>query len=225
MRLFRLFDLLDALRVRTRPVTAAELAGQFDVSIRTVYRDIADLQALGAPIQGEGGIGYQMDTGFFMPSLSFKRDELSAIALGTRMVIARTDTAMAGAASRAAAKIASALDRDARAEFLDSTIHSGPSDLKGTPHLEALRQAVHNRDKLHIRYTDLSGKTSVRTARPLGLTVFDQVWLLTIWCERAEDFRHLRLDRIADIANTGERFRQERGKRFGDCLANEGNET
>jgi predicted DNA-binding transcriptional regulator YafY len=90
MRLFRLFRLLDKLRVRTQPITALELSGLMGVSLRTIYRDIADLQSLGAPIRGEGGIGFVMEKGFFLPSLNFESDELEALALGAKLVAART---------------------------------------------------------------------------------------------------------------------------------------
>lgn len=225
MRLFRLFQLLDELRLRRAPVTATTLAQDMGVSLRTLYRDIADLQAMGAPIRGAGGVGYVMEQGYFMPSLRFDEDELSALALGVRLAATRTDARMSEAARRAAAKIASAVGEETRRSFLDSSLEAGPSDTAKAPHLEALRDTIRQRKILEIGYTSLSGKPSTRRARPLGLTVFDAVWLLTIWCETANDFRHLRVDRIDDLRETGEHFRDERGKRFADCLAREGNET
>jgi predicted DNA-binding transcriptional regulator YafY len=225
MRLYRLFHLLDELRLRRAPVTARQLAQVMGVSLRTFYRDIADLQAMGAPIRGEGGVGYVMESGYFMPSLRFDDDELSALALGLRLVAVRTDARMSEAARRTAAKIASALNEDRRGAFLDSSFEAGPSDAAKTPHLETLHDAIRKRKLLEIRYTSLSERPSIRRARPLGLTVFDTVWLLTIWCETARDFRHLRVDRIGDVRETGKPFRDERGKRFADCLAQEGNGT
>ena len=126
---------------------------------------------------------------------------------------------MAAAARRSAAKIASAVDEDTRQTFLNSSFEVGPSDAAKAPYLEALRQSIRQRKLLEIDYTNLARKPSARRARPLGLTVFDTVWLLPIWCERARDFRHLRVDRINDVRETGERFRDERGKRFADCLS------
>ncbi|BCH25264.1 helix-turn-helix transcriptional regulator [Mesorhizobium sp. L-8-3] len=225
MRLFRLFQLLDELRIRRVPVPARMLAQDMGVSLRTLYRDIADLQAMGAPIRGEGGVGYVMDAGYFMPSLRFDEEELSALALGVRLVAARTDPLMSEAARRAAAKIASAVGEETRRVFLDSPFEAGPSDAANPPHLEALRDAIRRRKVLEIDYASLSGKPSTRRALPLGLTVFDTVWLLTVWCETARDFRHLRVDRIGALRDIGERFRHERGKRFADCLAREGNDT
>ena len=92
MRLFRLFQLLDELRLRRNATPARTLAQDMGVSLRTLYRDIADLQAMGAPIRGEGGVGYVIEPGYFMPSLRLDEDELSALALGVRLVAARTDS-------------------------------------------------------------------------------------------------------------------------------------
>lgn len=206
------------LRLRRLPVTARQLADEMGVSIRTIYRDIADLQSMGAPIRGEGGVGYVMEPGLFMPSLRFDDTEMEALALGAKLVAARSDRRLAEAARSATTKIASALG-DTSSEILTySNIEAAPSEPATTPHLAALRSAVKRQALLDIEYLSLSGARSQRRARPLGLTVFDAVWLLTIWCERASDFRHLRLDRIEGISDTGLTFRPERGKRFEDCL-------
>jgi len=225
MRLFRLFQLLDELRLRSGAVSAQALARDMGVSLRTLYRDIADLQAMGAPIRGEGGVGYVIEPGYFMPSLRLNEDELSALALGIRLVAARTDPAMSEAARRAAAKIASSVGEEARRQFLDSSFEAGPSAAANSPHLPELRDALRQRNVLEIDYTSLSGHRSTRLARPLGLTVFDSVWLLTVWCETAEDFRHLRVDRINGIRITTERYKDERGRRFSDCLEREGHKA
>lgn len=222
MRLFRLFQLLDELRLRRSAIPARILAGELGVSLRTLYRDIADLQAMGAPIRGEGGVGYVIEPGYFMPSLRLDEDELSALALGVRLVAARADPGMSEAARRAAAKIASTAGEGARREFLESSFEVGPSDAANTPHLQVLRESLRQRKILEIDYTSLAGRPSTRLAHPLGLTVFDSVWLLTVWCETARDFRHLRVDRISEVRVTTEHFRDERGQRFSDCLAREG---
>jgi predicted DNA-binding transcriptional regulator YafY len=222
MRIFRVFQLLDELRLRRTAVPARVLAQDLGISLRTLYRDIADLQAMGAPIRGKGGVGYLLEPGYFMPALRLDDAELSALALGLRLVAARTNTEMSNAARRAAAKIASAVGEDARREFLDSSFEVGPSSTANTPHLDTLRDAIQRRNVLEVAYVSLAGRPSTRLARPLGLTVFDVAWLLTIWCESAQDFRHLRVDRITGIRVTGQRFRDERGKRFSDLLEREG---
>lgn len=222
MRVLRLFQLLDELRLRRSAVPARTLALEMGVSLRTLYRDIADLQAMGAPIRGEGGVGYVLEPGYFMPSLRLDEDELSALALGVRLVVARTDSVLSEAARRAAAKIASATGEKARLELLDSSFEACSNAAAKLSHANVLRQAIRQRRVLEIDYTSLAGKHSRRFARPLGLTVFDSVWLLTVWCETAQDFRHLRVDRIDDVRITHEHFKDERGRRFSDCLAREG---
>lgn len=212
--------------MRTQPVTARALADEMSVSLRTIYRDIADLQGMGAPIRGEGGIGYVMEKGYFMPSLTFDSEELAALSLGTKLVAARTSDALAAAATRAAGKIASAIGETSREGFLESPLAAGRSAAAPDPSTgalqDSLRTAIQDCHKLEISYLSLSDKVSLRIARPLGLTVFDNAWLLTIWCETAEDFRHLRLDRIQSVVALETRFRQERGKQFADALEREG---
>src|ERR1700744_1915386 len=113
-RTTRLFKLMDALRGHRRPVTAARLADDLSVSVRTVYRDIQTLIDLGAPIEGEAGIGYLLRSGFFLPPLMFGEDELEALVLGARWVQRQGDAALAEAATHALAKIATASPKDLR---------------------------------------------------------------------------------------------------------------
>lgn len=225
MRLFRLFSLMDHFRSRLQPATARELGLLLGVSVRTVYRDIADLQAMGAPIRGEGGIGYVMERGYFMPSLRFDTDELEAIALGMRLVAERGGSQLAEAAGRVSAKIASSVGDTARETMIKTPLEAGPSSTGFSPEDRArhdrLRVAIRDRHRLRIDYVSRNGQASSRLARPLGLTAFDGSWLLTIWCEQAGDFRHLRVDLIRTAEPTGKTFRDEAGKRFADVLQRE----
>src|ERR1700729_3744262 len=113
-RTARLFKLMDALRGHRRPVTAARLAEILSVSVRTVYRDIQTLNDLGAPIDGEAGLGYLLRPGFFLPPLMFNEDELEALVLGAQWVARQSDAALTQAASNALAKIAAASPKDLR---------------------------------------------------------------------------------------------------------------
>ena len=110
----RLFSVMDALRRHRRPVTASALAEEQGVSVRTLYRDIQTLIGLGAPIDGEAGVGYMLRPGFFLPPLMFSAEELEALVLGARWVEQRPDDALAGAAKNALAKIATASPDDLR---------------------------------------------------------------------------------------------------------------
>ena len=119
-RTTRLFKLMDALRGHRRPVTAARLADDLSVSVRTVYRDIQTLIDLGAPLEGEAGIGYLLRAGFFLPPLMFGEEELEALVLGARWVQGQGDTALAQAAASALAKIATASPKDLRDKMADT---------------------------------------------------------------------------------------------------------
>lgn len=222
MRTLRLFALLDHLRGRRSPVSAETLAMELNVSIRTIYRDMATLQAMGAPVRGEAGIGYQMARGFFLPPLHFDADELEAIMLGTRLVTARGDGELVDAARRVSAKVSVAMDGEVGETYarlpLRAVSRQSPESMKARANLGVLRKAIRERALLDIRYVDLQDLGSRRTARPLGLTVFDTAWLLTVWCETKHDFRNLRVDRIEAVERTGRRFRPEAGKRFEDYL-------
>jgi len=222
MRILRLFAILDRLRVRKHPITAALLAETLDVSIRTIYRDMATLQAMGAPIRGEGGVGYQIEKGYFLPPLHFDPDELDAIILGMGLVAARGDAPLADAAHRASAKINAVLSDDHKETYSNSPLlaYSGQIETDGTSidFLSPLRAALRERQRLCISYQSLKGQKSTRRIRPLGLTVFDHVWLLTAWCESRSDFRNFRVDRLKSIEKTGEVFRREAGKEFNDYL-------
>lgn len=223
MRLFRLLSLLDALRLRHGPVTARQIAADCGISLRTAYRDIADLQAMGAPIRGEGGVGYVLEPGYFLPPLGLDDEELEALALGAGLVAARGDPALGRAAQRALTKIAGASHAERRATLAEPILGAGPSPKAlPIPDLAIMRRAIRDRTMAEIDYLSLTGVASRRRARPLGLTVFDHVWLLTIWCETAQDFRHLRADHITRFATLADRFRAEPGKRLVDCHRREG---
>jgi len=218
MRTVRLFSILDQLRGRRTPLTAEKLAADLNVSVRTIYRDIATLQSMGAPIRGEGGIGYQIEAGFFLPPLHFDHDELDALLLGVRLVVARGDEGIGQAAHRLLGKIETVLADDqsnleqpllAVGSVSKAEISSGLSDF---------RSAVRHRRKLKLIYEDAQATQSERVIRPLGLTAFETVWVLTGWCEIREGFRNFRLDRIASFQETGEAFKREKGKEFSDYI-------
>src|SRR5215472_5836791 len=113
----RLLDLMQALRLRRRPVAGQALAAELGVSLRTLYRDIAALQAQGAWIEGEAGLGYVLRPGFMLPPLMFSEDEIAALVLGSRWVAERGDAELALAARHALAKIAAVLPADLRPEL------------------------------------------------------------------------------------------------------------
>jgi|TARA_R100000049_G_C1954708_1_gene106805 predicted DNA-binding transcriptional regulator YafY len=221
--MLRLFALLDKLRAARRPVSAEVLAARLGVSSRTIYRDIASLQSIGAPIRGESGIGYQLEQGYFLPPLQFDSEEMEAIMLGMRHLIARQGGGLREAAERVTGKVAAALGVEGGEQFrnlnLLAVTRQRRSDQLADEWGSLVRLAIRNRRILELAYLSLDERESTRCIHPLGLTLFDDVWLLTAWCEISEDFRNFRLDRIKALAETGETFRLSHGKRFDDYLA------
>lgn len=218
MRIIRLFQILDILRGRNRPVTAQFLAEELCVTPRTIYRDMTTLNSIGAPIRGEAGIGYQIEPGFFLPPLYFDEDELDVLVLGLRMVSSRSDTATKSAAERVMGKLG-AMNAGSRSDLERPLLAIGNQEKnRKLGNLSLLRSAIRARQYVQIDYLDLRDKPSLRTIRPLALTAFESVWLLTAWCEARSDFRDFRLDRISTAKLTGEIFRHVNGKRFHDYL-------
>jgi len=218
VRTVRLFSILDHLRGRRTPMSAEVLADRLGVSIRTIYRDMKTLQSMGAPIRGEGGVGYQIGDGFFLPPLRFEPDELDVLILGIRMVTARGDEALGDAAHRLLGKIENVLTGEST--NLDQPLLAVGSE--ATPRhsfgMSALKEAVRARKKTELDYSDEKGRQSKRTVRPLGLTAFETVWVLTAWCEYRGNFRNFRLDRITSVGVTQTTFKREKGKEFSDYL-------
>jgi predicted DNA-binding transcriptional regulator YafY len=205
----RLFLLMDALRGNRRPVTAARLAEQLGVSERTIYRDIQTLSELGAPVQGEAGVGYMLKTGFFLPPLMFGADELEALVLGARWVRRQGDDALAQAATNALAKIAAASPKDLRDDMAETSLWV-PLGLDQNPasdvHVRPVREAIRYQHRLRMAYQDEHGKPSDRVVWPFALAFFEGKRLLAAWCEMRTAFRHFRIDRIAAVESLGERY-------------------
>ncbi len=202
----RLFLLMDALRARRQPVTAAALGAQMNVSERTIYRDIGTLVELGAPIDGEAGVGYVLRAGFFMPPLMFGADEIEALVLGARWVRRQGDEALGKAASNALAKIAAAAPKDLRDAMADTSlwVPIGSKGAVGDVFVQPAREAIRHEHKLCIGYRDEAGAVSERTVWPIALAFFEGKRLLAAWCELRGDYRHFRIDRIGAATSLGE---------------------
>jgi predicted DNA-binding transcriptional regulator YafY len=215
----RLFHLVQLVRGR-RLSTGDWLADRLEVSARTVYRDIADLQAQGVPIDGEAGVGYRMGAGFELPPLMFSQAEAKALVACVRVAQARLDPELAMAAEQALHKIVAVLPAAVRAAAESMALHAPVSSLgvATRQRLQTLRKATEAKRKLQFFYLDLAGKPTERTVRPLGCFYWDAVWVLAAWCEMRQGFRNFRVDRIEALAATDERFRDEPGRTLADML-------
>jgi len=215
----RLFQLVQLIRGR-RLTTAEWLAARLEVSLRTVYRDVADLQHQGVPIDGEAGVGYRMRAGFDLPPLMFTTGQAKALVACVRLAQQRLDTALARDADDALTKILAVLPPAARAAAESLAVYAPvmARDHATRERLRVLREATESRRLVRIDYESLQGAASQRCVRPLGVFYWDAVWTLASWCELRQDFRNFRVDRIRELQATGEAFRDEPGKTLADLL-------
>ena len=220
----RLLDLIQQLRGYRRPVSGAVLAEALGISLRTLYRDIDTLNAQGAHIDGEPGVGYVQRPGFMLPPLMFSEEEIEAIVLGSRWVADRADAALSAAARTALAKIAAVLPQDLKASLDTSGLLIGPgnTDAAGDTELPVIRTAIRSERKLRIRYLDGNGRDSNRTIWPFALGFFDRVRVVVAWCELRDAFRHFRTDRICKVQVVDKRYPRRRQVLLKDWRASEG---
>ena len=221
-RIDRLFQIVQLIRGR-RLSTAAFLAKRLEVSERTIYRAVADLQHQGVPIEGEAGVGYRLGQGFDMPPLMFTVAEAQALVASVRMAQVWQDPALAQASQVALGKIVSALPAASRAAAQSMAVYAPPTGLDPTVQasLQTLREAAQAHRKVKVQYKDASDRVTLRVVRPLGCFYWGKVWTLAAWCEARDGFRSFRVDRMAavlPIDGQGAQFQDEPGKRLADFL-------
>jgi len=217
----RLFDIIQALRTAVHPVTAAALAEQLEVTVRTIYRDIAALQASRVPIEGAPGLGYVLRRGFDLPPLMFTTEEADAIAIGVRLLRRLRDAKLQRAAERVLAKLAVVVPEPLHLHLVSAPIYVSDGDAPPATGIDPaeLRSAIHEARKVAITYVDETGHRTYRTVRPIAMAYYVDVTLLGAWCELTNDFRNFRVDRISNAQLLDERFFAESGKLMAEWLA------
>lgn len=198
----RLFDILQMLRVASKPTTAATMAERLEVTVRTVYRDIATLQARRIPIEGATGIGYVLRPGFDLPPLMFTLDEIDAIAVGARMVCRLRDAGLKSAAMSVLEKVTTSIPDVLRSAITEPSflVSSGEAAIPAGVELSELRRAIRETRKMWIEYEDVESRKSRRTIWPIAMAYYVDVTVLGAWCELRNDFRHFRIERIVSSA-------------------------
>jgi predicted DNA-binding transcriptional regulator YafY len=216
----RLFEIVQQLR-GDRLVTAQTIADRLEVSVRTIYRDIRDLQTASVPIDGEAGVGYLLRPGFQLPPLMFALGEIEALMVGARMVEAWAGRDLAQAASEAMVKIAAVAPADRmRAAGRVAIFAPGMRfDESLRTRFDLFVRGIDERRKAAFAYGDAAGMATTRIVRPLAMHFWGGVWTLAAWCELRTDFRTFRLDRVSDLALTDDRFGMEPGRTLEDYMA------
>ncbi|MFZ5964124.1 helix-turn-helix transcriptional regulator [Thalassococcus sp. BH17M4-6] len=204
-RTSRLFEVIQTLRGATRPLTAEDLAASLEVSVRTIYRDMASLQAMRVPVEGEPGLGYVMRRGYDLPPLNFDTEEIEALRVGLAMLARTGDTALERAARRVVDKV-DALHGPS--DWLVVAPWGAPRDdpALGCVSKALLRDAIRAETKLELIYVNGDGLWSRRVVRPIAVNYHIECVMLAAWCELRSGFRHFRCDRIERCAVLAERF-------------------
>ena len=205
----RLFDILRTLRAAKHPVTAASIADELEVTVRTIYRDVATLQARRIPIEGAAGIGYVLRRGFELPPLMFTEDEAEAIAVGVRMLARTGDPGLQKAADSVLSKVALVVPDPLREYLSAAPLYVSKSgapvparrDLPGT-----IRHAIRDARKMRIAYRDGDGHSTERVIQPFAVAYYIEATLICAWCELRNDVRHFRMDRVVNAEVLDEAF-------------------
>jgi len=219
----RLFDIIQALRRASGPLTAAQLADQLEVTVRTVYRDIASLQASRVPIEGAAGLGYLLRQGFDLPPLLFTRDEIEAILVGTRLIKRTGDPGLQAAAEGVLSKLSVALPPHLRDHLDLAPVYVSPAGAV-TPQqadLNDIRTAIRDRRKLRLCYVDAEGQATDRVVLPLAIAYFVEATLLCGWCELRQGQRNFRLDRIREMVLLEDSFAADHARLMAEWLASQ----
>src|SRR6516165_9639406 len=217
----RLFDIIQTLRTASHPVTAAALADKLEVTVRTIYRDIAALQGSRVPIEGAPGLGYVLRRGYDLPPLMFTIEETDAIALGVRLLRRLRDPKLEAAAQSVLAKLAVVVPEPLQPHLVSAPIYVSDGDAPPVSGVDpaVLRDAIHEARKMAIAYIDEETHHTQRTIRPIAMAYYVDVTVLGAWCELRNDFRNFRVDRISNAQLLDERFIAESGRLLAEWLA------
>lgn len=220
----RLFQIIQILRANRSPITGQSLADELEISLRTLYRDMAELSAQRVPVTGEAGMGYVLDDGYNMPPLMLTADELEAAALGAAWVSSQGDPSLSRAARDLVSKLADAIPKELRPIVLDASSKS----ISPRPNAQAqfdgsaLRRAIRQLVKLQLIYLDKNKRVTNRIIWPLLIAYIDGRRYVVAWCETRQNYRHFRTDRILDIAVLDEKYPARRAvlvKEWEDSMA------
>jgi predicted DNA-binding transcriptional regulator YafY len=208
-RLSRLNTILIRLQTK-RLLTATELADQFSVSIRTIYRDISTLQQAGIPILTEEGKGYTLMEGYRIPPIMFTEDQANALILAEQLVLRNKDASFVKNFTDAIDKIKAVLQytqKDKATLLTERTRYSQNINReRNSNNLSTLQFALTNFLLLKIKYRNEKGKATSRLIEPFALLSTQEDWLLIAWCRLRNEFRYFRLDRIQELQMLSEKF-------------------
>ena len=210
-RIDRLFGIMTLLQSK-RYVPAEKIAAKFDISIRTVYRDIKALVEQGIPVSFEPAKGYFIVQGYFLPPVAFNTDEANALLLMEPIVHAFTDKSIHTHYSNALNKVKAIL-RFSQKEKLEQLrqnikLQLPPCLNNDYEYLSLIQQTISAKTILIFDYKNNKEEVSRRQAEPIGLIFYAMSWHLIAWCHLRNDYRDFKVSRILTITNTGMLFQK-----------------
>jgi predicted DNA-binding transcriptional regulator YafY len=208
-RLSRLTAILTQLQTK-RLITATTLANKFNVTVRTIYRDIRALEQSGVPILTEEGKGYTLMEGYKIPPVMFTEKQANALILAEQLVLKNKDASFVKDYSEAIEKIKAVLGystKDKANLLAERTRFSqNINSEKNSSNLSDLQFALTNYFVTKIDYSNETNKSTSRLIEPFALLSTQENWLLVAWCRLRKEFRYFRLDRIKKMEILSDTF-------------------
>lgn len=214
-RIDRLTAILIHLQTK-RVVKAEEISDRFEISLRTVYRDVKALMEAGVPIGSEAGKGYFIVDGYHLPPVMFTQDEASSMLLAGKLVDKMADKSVRGAYESAMHKIKSVLNEAEKDHLQNLESHIEVflrsryevKEREGFPDhfMTDIQRAVAKKEVLRIDYSNNEEELSTREVEPIGIFYYSMAWHLIGWCRLRNGYRDFRADRIKTLVNTGQSF-------------------
>lgn len=209
-RVDRLMGMLTVLQSH-KFVMAEKLADKFEISVRTVYRDIKALMEIGIPISFENNRGYFIVQGYFLPPVSLTSNEANALILVAALANRFGDKTIIRDSEQAIEKIRAVLrqpDKE-KTEHLSSRIKVLNPHPAGNNYLSAVQLAISDQKILRIEYTDMQQRKTSREVEPIGMIFYTEQWHMIAWCWKRNDYRDFKMNHIDSLITTGKPFRKK----------------
>jgi predicted DNA-binding transcriptional regulator YafY len=221
-RIDRLFGITTLLQAQ-KYVSADRIAEQFDISVRTVYRDIKALGEQGIPVSFEVGRGYFLVQGYFLPPVAFTAEEANALLLLETLGATLADQSIQAHVAAALQKVKAVLrgpDRDRLTQLASRIKLHVPEYSEGnTAYLATIQSAIANRHLLEVDYRDKSGGSTRRQIAPIGLVFYNFTWHFIGWCQLRQAYRDFRVSRLQHLVATTRPFTSQPLLTLADYIA------
>lgn len=200
----RLAAVAEMLRSRAPDrVSAAELAEAFDVTVRTIERDLTSLREAGVPVLSAGAVGYTIDTNHTLPGVHLSAAEATAIVVALARNAGGRFAEANLTARRKVLGAMSTIDASA-ARRLSNTVHDIQATTDEAAPAAVIQDAIGQHGVVEVRYRSGDGTISTRVIEPVGIVSRDGTWNVAAWCRTGDTHRNYRLDRIDEARWTGE---------------------